>query len=114
MSKENKESWLKRIKIGEDYIKALTTDQGKNKGMSILKSKKKTGFLGFLMAGEVFKGLFNDLIEETNEMQYLLTYKWSQDYIEMFFGQVRSCFGHNNNPTSRQFVFAYKRLLTSS
>ena len=47
-------------------------------------------------------------------MKYLLTYKWSQDFLEMFFGQVRSRFGHNNNPSCRQFVFAYKRLLTKN
>jgi len=38
-------------------------------------------------------------------MKYLLTYKFSQDHIELFFGAVRSTGGFNNNPT------AYKRLL---
>ncbi|XP_028396925.1 uncharacterized protein LOC114520792 [Dendronephthya gigantea] len=34
----------------------------------------------------------------------------SQDHLELFFGAVRACGGWNNNPTTRQFVAAYKQL----
>ncbi|XP_028403928.1 uncharacterized protein LOC114526515 [Dendronephthya gigantea] len=34
-----------------------------------------------------------------------------QDHLELFFGAVRACGGWNNNPTTRQFVAAYKQLL---
>lgn len=38
----------------------------------------------------------------------------SQDHIELFFGRVRSMGGCNNNPTSRQFTAAYKKLLVDN
>lgn len=44
-------------------------------------------------------------------MQYLLTYKLSQDYLETFFCAVRSRGGYNNNPSAFQFRSAYRRLL---
>lgn len=47
-------------------------------------------------------------------LKYLLTYKLSQDHLKLFFGAIRSRGGFNNNPTSRQFEAAYKRLLIQS
>ena len=44
-------------------------------------------------------------------LKYLLSYKFSQDHIELFFCAVRGRGGWNNNPTARQFKAAYKRLL---
>lgn len=43
--------------------------------------------------------------------RFLLTYKFSQDHLELFFGCVRSRCGFNDNPTVTQFIAAYKRLL---
>ena len=40
-----------------------------------------------------------------------LTYKLSQDHLELFFSAVRAAGGFNNNPTPQQFMAAYKRLL---
>ena len=47
-------------------------------------------------------------------LKYLLTYKFSQDHLELFFGAIRSSGGFNNNPTTLQFKAAYKRLLMRS
>lgn len=41
------------------------------------------------------------------QLSYLLTYKLSQDHLELFFAAVRGRGGFNNN----QFEAAYKRLL---
>lgn len=43
--------------------------------------------------------------------KYLITYRLSQDHLELFFGAIRSKSGYNNNPTARQFEAAYKRLI---
>jgi len=40
-----------------------------------------------------------------------MTYKLSQDHLETFFSAVRSRGGFNNNPTAKQFITSYKRLL---
>ena len=56
--------------------------------------------------------MFDDHVEkDESPMKYLLTYKFSQDHLELFFGAVRAAGGFNNNPTSQQFTAAYKRLL---
>ena len=43
-----------------------------------------------------------------------MTYKFSQDHLELFFGEVRASGGSNNNPTAQQFTVIYKRLLMRS
>ncbi|KAL4084262.1 hypothetical protein QTP88_028087 [Uroleucon formosanum] len=45
------------------------------------------------------------------ELNFLLTYKTSQDHLEMFFSAIRSRGGFNNNPTALQFESSFKRLL---
>jgi len=42
---------------------------------------------------------------------YILTYKFSQDHIELLFGRVRQRFGANNNPNVTQFKTAIKQIL---
>ena len=80
-------------------------------GSVLYRAKQKTGFLGFLLAIQSIEGLFAELIEETHILKYLLTYKFSQDHLELFFAAVRSSGGCNNNPTAKQFMAIYKRLL---
>ena len=78
-------------------------------------TRRKTGFVGFLLAIKSIKGIFQDFVEPVGApLRYLLTYKLSQDHLELFFGAVRSAGGFNNNPTAQQFTAAYKRLLLRS
>ena len=78
-------------------------------------SKRKTGFTGFLVAMKSIRGLFNDLVGQAEApFKYLLTYKCSQDHLELFFGAIRSSGGFNNNPTSQLLIAAYKRLFLRS
>ena len=43
-----------------------------------------------------------------------MTYKLSQDHLELFFAAIRSAGGFNNNQTTQQFTAPYKRLLMRS
>ena len=87
------------------YSKGLKCPEGK----SMLKSKRKTGFLGFL---DSVSGMAEDLVCGENPiLKYILTYKMSQDHLELFFGPVRAAGVWNNNPTALQFRSAYKQLL---
>lgn len=47
-------------------------------------------------------------------MNYLLTYKLSQDHLELFFGAVCSAGSFKNNATKQPFTEAYKRLMLRS
>ena len=57
------------------------------------------------------KEIFNEMVgKESAPLKYLLTYKLSQDHLELFFGAVHAAGGFNNNPKTQQFTAAYKRL----
>lgn len=70
----------------------------------------KTGFVGFIICLKNLYALAKDLIEN-NIVEYFLSYKLSQDHVEMFFSLIRRMNGHNNNPTNIQYKSAYKKLL---
>ena len=43
--------------------------------------------------------------------KYLLTYKYSQDHVELLFSCIRSRGGWNNNPSSFQLKYALRKML---
>lgn len=106
MKPSNRKFWQTFLDKAYTYISTLTDNHGK----LLTTSRRKTPFIGFLTAIKSVQDLFDDLVQN-GPLQYLLTYKLSQDHLELFFGAVRSSFGCNNNPTVRQFISAYKRLL---
>ncbi|XP_037295086.1 uncharacterized protein LOC115456290 isoform X1 [Manduca sexta] len=88
-----------------DYIKSI-----KIGNTNILLSKRKTGFIGFLLNIKAILFLYDKLIK-TNRIEFLSSYKLSQDHLEIFFSAIRAKGGFNNNPTAAQFKSAYKRML---
>ena len=107
----NKAYWNSFLDKAYGYILGLK-DQF---GQEIYKNKRKTGFIGFLVGIKSFQGIFNDLVEVPDApLNYVLTYKYSQDHLELFFGAIRAAGGSNDNPTAQQFIGIYKRLLLRS
>lgn len=53
--------------------------------------------------------IFDDYYQDHSG--YLLTYKLSQDHLEVYFSAVRRRGGYNNNPTAYEFINIFKRLL---
>ena len=108
----NKMAWHPFLTEAYSYIFGLKDSTG---GSPMYRTRRKTGFVGFLVAIQSVKAIFHELVELPQApLKYLLTYKFSQDHLELFFGAVRSAGGFNNNPTAQQFVAAYKRLLLRS
>ncbi|KAF0713509.1 Transposable element P transposase [Aphis craccivora] len=66
----------------------------------ILESQRKTGFIELIIC-----------LISSGQLDFILTFKLSQDHIEMLFSAIRSGGGFNNNPSAAQFEAAYKRLL---
>ena len=64
----------------ESYLRNLSDLQGRK----LVSSPRKTAFLGFIVNMHSFVHLFNSLVKQ-NKLQYLLTYKCSQDHLELFF-----------------------------
>ena len=48
---------------------------------------------------------------QSNHFKYIITYKFSQDHIELLFSCIRSRGGWNNNPNFLQFKYALRKML---
>jgi len=104
----NEHVWGPFLKDCYQYISGLRDTAGQ----LMTAGRRKTAFIGFMVAIQSIQALYVKLVASpSGGMKYLLTYKFSQDHIELFFAAVRSSLGSNNNPTVRQFISAYKRLL---
>ena len=106
MQLSNEDSWSKVFQRSRQYISGLRLLDGTR----LIHSKRKTGLVGFLINMKSVENIFDRFVR-TNRLKYLLTYKLSQDHLELFFGCVRSRLGCNNNPTAKQFQSTYRRLL---
>jgi hypothetical protein len=107
LSLRNKEYWLQAFKDSEKYIRELRLDD-----QPITNTKRKTFAFGFLINIHSFKGLANDLLTNiSNPLKYFLTYKVSQDHIELYFSCIRSRGGWNNNPNIMQVLWSIRQLL---
>lgn len=89
-----------------DYILGLTTDNG----LPIVTSCRKTAFVGILTNIASIKSIFHDIVT-AGPLNFLCTYKFSQDFLEHYFGLIRARFGANNNPTPHQFKAMYRKLV---
>ena len=108
LRKSNQHTWESFLDEAREYIIGLKNASGH----LMYTTRRKTGFVGFLVAIDSIKSIFHELVgREGAPMTYILTYKFSQDHLELFFGAIRSSGGFNNNPTAEQFTAAYKRLL---
>lgn len=105
----------RKNKMTKDKENAQSTNVNTNVFKVIRKpvisaSEVRTGFVGFIICLKnlynLCESLFNDKV-----IDYFLSYKISQDHVEMFFAMIRRMNGFSNNPTTVQFKSAYKRLL---
>lgn len=91
------------------YIMSLK--ESKN-GRSIIDSNRKVGFLGFCVCIHSVIELYDFLTTSSQfGLKFLCTFKLSQDHLELFFSKIRRLGGCNNNPSARQFISAYRKLV---
>lgn len=109
MCEENYKEILEFANAITKYIQCLKVKENNN-FIPVLESNRKTGFIGFIVCFNSLLHLYSSLIA-TKMLNHIKLYKISQDHLELFFGNVRSLRGFNNNPTARQFQSAYKILV---
>ncbi|CAB4032804.1 THAP domain-containing 9, partial, partial [Paramuricea clavata] len=81
-------------------------------GTKLVDGPRKTFILGFAVSANSILAIAKNLLSrEHNNFKYVLTYRFSQDQIEMFFSKIRGRFGWNNNPNALQFKWALRALL---
>jgi hypothetical protein len=102
---KNKEKDDKMLADAFDYLSKLVVE-----GVNILEHPRKTFALGFM--GDIISiKMLRDRLLVTNDFKYLLSYKLSQDHIELLFSCIRSRCGHNDNPNVQQFKWALRKLM---
>jgi len=77
----------------------------------LFKSNKKTFILGFAAAVKSIFEISEIIFTQNLNFKYILTYRFSQDHIELLFGRIRQRYGANNNPNVIQFKTALKQIL---
>lgn len=105
MRLQNKEVWSNVLNETRDYMCQL-----KINGEYILQHRRRTPALGFIINTISFPNLAMDLLQ-SGVLTYFLTYKASQDHLEMFFSCLRAAGGHNDNPSALQVRYALRKLL---
>ncbi|XP_071641013.1 uncharacterized protein [Temnothorax longispinosus] len=108
LRRTNEFIWRPQILADIEYLKGITNVEGKE----MWKTKRYVPFVGMITAAMSVIGIYDTYVKpEGSQMKYLLTYKCSQDHLELFFCAIRRCGGWCPNPTCAQFISAYKRLL---
>ena len=96
---ENLPQMKEKVKVFKKYISGLK----KKSGQLLIESQQWTGFLGLFLGLDTAIGLAKMLIIEPphclTTIKHVLTYRLSQDHLELFFSVVRSRSGFNPNPT---------------
>jgi len=79
------EQFLSNLKIYIENVK-FETNEKYSRSEFVLKSNRKTGFLGIIICLNNLINLFKTINRE--DMSYLLSYKLSQDQLEVFFSAI--------------------------
>lgn len=109
--KTNKESVCNLISFTITYLKQIC-DGNYN---PVLRGRRRTAIMGFILDLMSVKSIAEEYVwQEDSELKYLLTRKFSQDHLELFFATVRSRGGNNNNPSALQFRSAYRKVLLAN
>lgn len=98
----------------ECYIKTLKMKNQHGKLISVCRSKSRTGFKGYIIGIHSLKAIYSGYLLNEQFLHTIPTYNFSQDFLEIFFGKIRSLNGFNDNPTVQQFMAAIRRLLAVS
>ncbi|RXG51277.1 THAP domain-containing protein 1 [Armadillidium vulgare] len=72
---------------------------------------KNLYFLGSLSYVEANKEYLSKKEKKINTNKYIMSYKFSQDSIEIFFSIIRSRLGNNNNPTPLHLRHCLRKIL---
>lgn len=84
------------MNVGINYIRFLTTLDY----TPLLFSCRKMGYLGLIICDNNIMSLHSTYVDnEFPLLKYIISYKFTQDHLEIFFSVVRSKGGFNNNPT---------------
>lgn len=85
LRKENENYWKPSLEGAISYLLQCRND----KGILLYKTMKKVPFLGFAVSATSFLQIYEEEVKIHNSLKYILTYKFSQDHLELFFCSIR-------------------------
>ena len=108
----SKDTWEEIFMSTANYLLALKTHTPEGTGQLLSTSQRKTFVIGFVACIKSTISMATEMFSlSTNPFKYLLTYKFSQDHVELLFSCIRSRGGWNNNPKVLQFKYAIRKML---
>ena len=107
LSISNRQFWEPCLNKACNYLKNLYEQKTMK---PLVDGRKSQGPLGLIITATSVLNLSYDLLL-TQEMKYLLTFKLSQDHLEVFFSLIRRRGGWNNNPNTEQFRASLRALI---
>lgn len=102
----NEETWKREIEAYKAFLYSLCDLQGK----PLRLIGRKVPICGFIVTLSSVSTISSQLLSVHN-FKFVLTYKMSQDHIEILFSKIRLRGGWNNNPTVLQFESALRSIL---
>lgn len=81
LRKENENYWKPFALTTINYLSRCTHLNG----TLLYQTKNKTPFIGFIVSAVSALNIYEESVKETQTLKYLLTYKFSQDHLELFF-----------------------------
>jgi hypothetical protein len=77
----------------------------------LCQSARKRAVIGFIISIKSILTISETLIKRSvNPLHYVLTYRFSQDLLELFFNKIRGRCGRNNNPSAIEFINIMKNV----
>lgn len=110
---DNKEQIFVTFNRAIEYIKGLKIIDQKGEKKLLVKSKLKTGFVGYIISMNSLIMIYNEFVVKNTILTSISTYDLNQDPLEIFFGKSRSLNGHNDNPSIQQFQSALRKLIVN-
>ncbi len=106
----SQDTWQEILLSAAEYLLSLKTNTPVPQPLST--SQRKTFIIGFVTCVKSTISMATQMLSlSTNPFKYLLTYKYSQDHIELLFSCIRSRGGWNNNPNCLQMKYALRKML---
>ena len=100
--------WKSTVQKSISYLIKLSDKSG----TPLIKHRRKTFVLGFIVALTSIRDLACLLLARSEHpFKYVLTYKCSQDHLELLFACIRGKNGFNNNPDVIQLKSSLRKIL---
>lgn len=105
-----KDTWEEIFLSSAKYLLSLQT--ASTTSQLLCNSQRKTFVIGFTACIKSTIAMSSQMFSlPNNPFKYLLTYKFSQDHLELLFSCIRSKGGWNNNPNVLQLKYAIRNML---